>query len=710
MYIDIIPAYKCYEEEINLELYQAFSDLVVSICKDGPAVMRFRTQQDLRIWKTDFNTHGYFEPYQLRYPGEILERFAEKLGSDPRNLRALALALGHTVNIQSPEMFIGTQRVNFIQTVKRNAREDVYLQGALYLLETGEPHRRELLDALTQTEYSRTEEALFVLSLMDDLEEGYRKMHGQLARLFGPERTFDLSWNAGVLEWFIHLYEKEVKAYRGKGDLVLRTLVKLPYMNIKPGGKEFANLTAAGYSREEITLANALLLHTDRILNGLNTKGIAAEKIMASCCELLLNQTEDLPKPYYEYLAWVFKRYKHFEVKYEGYQGIKQAIQDRLTPSAPLTLLWLKRNWSNLEFYFDVFDARYDILAKELKPDTYQELFTEQLLRAKRAVSGRRWPSVRKWMRRYRKLTGENYCDTFQRWHVDDEEAFALLVEQGVLNLWQFFEKNRSQGKNKKEMELIKDYAMRVRSRRCFRFVRKLLEQYSFPELEKFFDGDLRFHKAFMDSDNRYHYQHEWYVSIQRPFLTTDEKRQLFDWIEMSWYLLEPGEYEEFLVGALRSTEIQALYGKEELAAVLRQLLAAGIQNFSINSLKAQLYTEKELEQERRKDEEQTAYKKQLKIAERREAQRKKLQETYNGTLESLSKFLSNFYLEEEQADAVKIAYEKILEWEVGSLSTCSSLEIQHFFRVCANLLKHEAGPKNEILDLARKMIGGGAA
>ena len=73
-------------------------------------------------------------------------------------------------------------------------------------------------------EYAKTEDALFVLSLFDDQEEGYRTMHSQLLRLLGKERTLSLPENCGVLEWLVQHYAPYIKSYRGKSDLVLRTL------------------------------------------------------------------------------------------------------------------------------------------------------------------------------------------------------------------------------------------------------------------------------------------------------------------------------------------------------------------------------------------------------------------------------------------------------------------------------------------------------
>lgn len=174
MHIDRIPVYRAYQRTVDLDLYHAFAELVVQTSQDDTAGRTYRQMRTMQIWQPESDVFGYFEPYNLRYPGEVLERFEEKLGDDVRVLRALALALGNTCAIQSDNMFVGNQRGTFLQKVRRSAREDVYLQGALYLLETDTTQRHSLLDELAAKVYVRTEEALFVLSLFDDVEYGYR--------------------------------------------------------------------------------------------------------------------------------------------------------------------------------------------------------------------------------------------------------------------------------------------------------------------------------------------------------------------------------------------------------------------------------------------------------------------------------------------------------------------------------------------------------
>ena len=65
------------------------------MAQDDEVRILYRQQEVRQIWQRDQNVSGYFETYSLRYPGEVLERFEEKLGTDMRILRAFALALGY---------------------------------------------------------------------------------------------------------------------------------------------------------------------------------------------------------------------------------------------------------------------------------------------------------------------------------------------------------------------------------------------------------------------------------------------------------------------------------------------------------------------------------------------------------------------------------------------------------------------------------------
>lgn len=702
---EIIPTYSAYQKVIDLTLYHAFAELIVQMAQDDEVRILYRQQEVRQIWQRDQNVSGYFETYSLRYPGEVLERFEEKLGTDMRILRALALALGYTRQCQADTMFVGNQRNDFIQKLRRTAGTDVYLQGALYLLETDAPQRRARLDALAAREYARTEEALFVLSLFDDPEAGYQAMRPQLTRLFGPDRTLSLEWDFGVLEWFIRFYAEEAKRYRGKTDLVVRTLLKLPYMNMKPDSREFSILLTAGYSMEEITLANSLAVWADRIPDRLSSKGIVAEKIAVACVRMLLNGPDGQPEEIYAYISWLFQVYKKFEVRYEGYQDLWAAIQTGLAPTAPQTILWMNQTIKRqFPYRFDVFDPRYDILANELSNEEYAELFTVQMLRSRAAIP------LRRWLTRYQALTGAEYIEYFNKRHWLTLRSFVLLVERKEINLWQFFEQHKGDGARAHPLELLEEYALKISSWRCFRFAQKLFSQYTFSQLQEIFGDNFYFHQKFVKKESYYNKKVQSF-SMVRPFLTAEQHRQLYDWIDASLFQTEPEYYDSFVLCALKAPVIQRIYDKPLLASVLRQLLTHDACNgYEVNQLKERFYSKEEMEADRKATAEQEEQEKERQWQQQVMKCQEKLASCYNGSAESLVQFMHGYHFGEIRKAALGMVYEKLLEWPAGCAQTLEAAEMWKFFELCGSLVMYEPRPRREILTMVQTIVGGEAA
>ena len=702
---EIIPSYGVYQNAIDLTLYHAFAELVVETSQDDKARTTYRQICAEQIWQPESDTSTYFEQYGLRYPGEVLERFEEKLGNNLRTFRALALALGYTRSIQSENMFVGSQYRNFIQQLRNRAQKDVYLSGALYLLETDSLRRRSMLDELAASVYARTEEALFVLSLFDDREKGYHALHEQLVRLFQMGHTLPLEQNCGVLEWFVHFYEGYVKSYRGKADLVLRTLMKLPYMNMKPDSREFVVLQSAGYTDREITVVNSVMIWANRIPERLSSNSIPAERVAAACCEVLLNQTEPLPEEFYEYVGWLLERYKNFSIKYEGFPNLWQAIQNRLAPSTPKTILWMRKHIrEEFPYRFDVFDPQYNILAKDLDRNAYMELFVEQLLFSRAAIP------LKRWLARYHELTGGDLMEYFNRYHCYGERFFALMVERKAIDLWQFFEQHKTDGADTRPLELIRKYAVAVSSWRCFRFVKKLLGQYTFSELHEIFGRWFRFHESFVKDEG--HYSSTCLkTKIARPFLTVEQHRQLYEWVDASVFQAEPEKYDDFVLSALEAPEVQRLYEKSTLAAVLRQLIKREKCNrYQAARLKKVLYSRAELEAEQKEAEEQEKAEREAKRAQQVINQTEKLVQLYDGSARSLVKFTRDYRYSTRRKEALDMAFEKLLEWPVGNIQTLPPEDAQCFFELCGELIEQEPRPRNEILKMICTVIGGEAA
>lgn len=619
-------------------------------------------------------------------------------------IRALALALGKTRALQSDNMFVGNQRGSFLQMVRRTSNGDVYLQGALYLLETDMPRRHALLDKLAATEYVKTEEALFVLSLFDDQEEGYRTMHSQLLRLLGKERTLSLPENCGVLEWLVQHYAPYIKSYRGKPDLVLRTLTKFFRMNMKPDSREFSILTDAGYSGEEIILTNSLCVWADRIPDRISWNGTTAEKIASACCQMLLNQPDGLSEGLYAYVGWLFGRYEKFAVQYNGYPNLWEAVKKELIPSAPQTMIWMLKNIKKeFPYRFDAFAPQYDILAKEVPHDDYWELFTDQML-----CSCGKTP-IAQWLARYRELTGVDYCDGFQEWHRSSDRAFAMLVERKEIRLWQFFEQHQGDGPSAQPMKLLLGYAMNISSWQGFRFVRRLLQKYTPVQLQKFFGERFFFHELFVRG-NRYS-SRDYELFIKRSFLTEEQQRQLFEWTDSSFFQMEPERYQEFIWCALQNSDVQRLYDRRLLASVLRSLLSSGkYAGRRADHLKEKFYSKEELEADQKADAEKAEREERLRREQEHQKKCERLEQIYNGTMSSLKEFTKSFYYDRDVKEALDMVYEKLREQPAGCAAAFEADELEHFFKLCGDLARYNPGEEQKILNMARTMMGGLAA
>ena len=160
-----------------------------------------------------------------------------------------------------------------------------------------------------------------------------------------------------------------------------------------------------------------------------------------------------------------------------------------------------------------------------------------------------------------------------------------------------------------------------------------------------------------------------------------------------------------------QTSRIQRLYDRPTLASVLRQLIAQGNSGgYDGNCLKKRFYSKKELEADRKaaaeKKEQEQMLQKQQEFLKRKE----KLAQIYNGSAMSLVQFADKYYYKEDKQQAMNMVYEKLLEWPAGCVQELTPIDTQNFFVLCGMLAKYETRPKQELLDMVKNMIEGGAA
>lgn len=386
------------------------------------------------------------------------------------------------------------------------------------------------------------------------------------------------------------------------------------------------------------------------------------------------------------------------------YPNLWEAIKKELIPSAPQTMIWmLKTVKKEFPYRFDAFDPQYDILAKEVPQGDYWELFTDQML-----CSCGKTPIIQ-WLARYRELTGADYCDGFQEWHRSSDRAFALLVERKEIRLWQFFEQHQEDGPSAQSMKLLLGYAMNISSWQGFRFVRRLLQKYTPVQLQKFFGERFFFHELFVRG-NRYS-SRDYEFFIKRSFLTEEQHRQLFEWIEASFFQMEPKCYQEFIWCALQDSDVQRLYDRRLLASVLRSLLSSGkYTGGRADHLKEKFYSKEELEADQKADAEKAEREERLRREQEHQKKCERLEQTYDGTMSSLKEFTKSFYYDRDVKEALDMVYEKLREQPAGCAAAFAADELEQFFKLCGDLARYNPGDEQKILNMARTMMGGLAA
>lgn len=139
-------------------------------------------------------------------------------------------------------------------------------------------------------------------------------------------------------------------------------------------------------------------------------------------------------------------------------------------------------------------------------------------------------------------------------------------------------------------------------------------------------------------------------------------------------------------------------------------MLHSEYSGYEINRLKETFYSKEELEDERRAEVEKKEQEKRLEKEKRIIEKREKLLQLYNGSAESLMKFIGGYYYRDEKKEVLDMAFDKLVEWPAGCVQTMDTKDAHAFFELCGELVKSEPRPRHEILNMVLTMIGGEAA
>ena len=209
---------KAYEEIIDLPLFYQMKNLIIRMSETPE-------RDDRTLFGCQETEQTMEEQYGLRYPGEVLERYEERCGSDTGKIRALALAVAQEKELLDQFMFTGSQLKDFMGRIRSLAETDLYLTGVLYLMTESEKECRRLLDQLLGYECRKTQEAMFLIGILPENNWQYKR--DLAVRFLGKERTLKAYGNIRLYSWFLENYYDEVRRSRSKSTQILKSLLNL---------------------------------------------------------------------------------------------------------------------------------------------------------------------------------------------------------------------------------------------------------------------------------------------------------------------------------------------------------------------------------------------------------------------------------------------------------------------------------------------------
>lgn len=677
-----------YSAKINLPL---FNNIVAFVLDTTEATRAQRAELRRQCpFLTEASGEAIQEKYGFLYLGELLERYGERFGMTVPDLRAIALALAYTRSLTTPEMFVGPQRDNFLRNVRKAAGSDVYLSGALYLLDENRDGAtvREL--ELTGREYDSTEDLLFALGLFEDRERAFLRFKPQLLRLLGRERTMPILGNVTALNWLIAWLTPLLKTVRGKDMALFRALCALPTSHVKPGGKPHGTLLEHGWTPLEIAYANMMAVLPQAVDGALQKDSIVSEKIAVTLFHEVLITDTPLTTETYDQLTPVYHLYKNFSIKCYGCEGLLQALEADTRVQNADTFSWfstLVGIYSPVFSSFDIMDGKWDSLANALEPDKYVPLFEGCL------DEGMTREDIQRRLDRYRALTGKDYAGLY--WSGSRGNRFGLLADKGILDPWDLFRDSLGEDGRIDKPEMIAhvwEYVRGIRSPQAFRFFVEFFSAYGVGGLERFFNYHYR---DFLDGLTKrgYYGSDPMVLQLHRDYLDDVGHRQLLQWLEEYMFTYQPEKYLELPIAILRDEAAAALFSAGEQREMF-DLVAKqpGTHRGILNELKRRYLTEDELQAER---DAEAAARQQVEQRQREalvQEIRDKYAELLDGTLQSAVKFLDEYkYYRDKRPIACRVLREHLDGLLEARDYVLDSREAARFLYICNKLVREKA-------------------
>lgn len=611
--------YKAYEKILDFPFYYQMRDLIVRSTEKTSGEKEKRSFLGESVPERTME-----DQYGLRYPGEVLERYQERVGQSREILRAAALALADKNEILEDNMFVGSQKEAFLRKLRAFAGKDVYLGGALYLLSEKESERERLRTMLLGYPFSSTQEVLFVLSVFYGEFSTWERFYPLLVTFLGKRRTIRAYQNEGVFAWFIDLFEKEIKNSRGKDAEVLKALRELPFHHIKPDSRAGLRLAENGYSEQEILYLNLKIPPLSKLRDRLTKDSIVMERIAAAGCQSLFNAQELEDRCLFRLCTDTLQEYRKFAIKLEGYSGLKELLAGRVSVKnvdffCYLLGLWKEKQLPDAWFHINlVAESRWDELAGRLPEKEYRNLFEECIL-----AYGMK--EMDAWLDRYKSLTGERYENIFWREKYGNAERILKeLISQEKYDIAAVFCQYVADAKAMAEedckekwnvmLQYIRSIGSKLFCRGIFRLWEEIDAAYGIQSLDQFMENRKLLAQAvnggaYWSSYRGYYGKRESFWD-KLDFLDKEKSLKLFSWAEEYFYRMEPDDYNDFLYMFVKNMARELLPAKEGRALMEMMLDVVPLKSYEMDELRQMYYAPEEWDAYRMQEEEREEKKK----------------------------------------------------------------------------------------------------
>lgn len=613
--------FKAYEEIVNLQLLWQMKNLIRRVSTKavltdirGTVFGERKTEQSME------------EMYQLRYPGEVLERYRDKCGGSIINMRALAIALAEMREVLEDRMFVGSQKVVFLNQIRLRASEDIFLKGALFLLTDRNTERIQLEEELKNYAPRTTQEFVYLQSVLQAGSYGYDLNIDQCIHFFGHGRSIKAYGNQWIYVWMLRNYQQKIVSYRKNDGKYLKAFVQMLSGQVKEETQTWKSIIDVGYSRQELIYLH-MKLPLYSVLGGrLKKDSITMERIVSWGCSAILNAEHVESPVLYEEIRDFLEMYSRFAIHIEGYSGLPEILQYRVKLQDIGLFLFLHKEFYNDGrfvnwFRVNLLEDRWDELAVRLTSEDYLDLFEYCFLEL--AVDGQK----KDWITKYERLRGETYFRQFwTEYRSTASLIFGELVQARVFNMVSHLEQYADDKKcmdtkllDEKWHHMFKymaGLASRMETHVIFEFWEKYEQLFGMAELRKFLGNrDVISDAVNFRKTTYYEYQH---VFTGLDFLTKEEKIKLFYWECDELFVHNAEYYNRFLVYFLSEPAVD-LFTREQCRELF-EVVAASLDTDSSNAerLRRIYFTEEELKQYV-----------QMKKERREKAERERRQEEY---------------------------------------------------------------------------------